>query len=1811
MQYRKLQTKFGKKLVAGLSLCLSAFFLWGTSANATEKETPLVNLAEGLTTVKDSNGNALTNVELLTDEDLYYLQHNETDNKVSGSVVQGIDTSNTGWEAYVEQGAQIDSNAKWIQMDLGASYPIEVINLKRRMYDGVGDITKTNGLGGSALRYTDTVIVIGNKADLSDGYVVYYNDDNDSVELPTGVTKPENVATGGLNEQMAGTYFYMDNTNENGTGYTKLGTTKSARYIRVYSDDPDADEDLMFMELAVYGYRSEDKIQGARPKRVVNNEHPLMIAAAYSDDQWKLGQEEGVGLQGYNTIAGRWNTVADDLKDNTVLMMHSNNLRSFSPHYIGQAYIHGYYKACLEEAYQAGASTMLMLINASSFPGGTHWCITRDTDYHWVDLMFRMYPNFQSVFSTENFWSGNIGGVARSVAQFLEMVNRYGGYLVYSEEGTGVFNTLANQAELRTAIEKYGDSLFYTYKNTAGGNDCLLTQSHIMGSWLAGYTGGWGMLSDSWAWGNNGNGPIYERGSWNKNWKPLTAEPETIYGMQMLNTYLSGGVVYTFEFPEVVYGAIDEKSPAYTHVVERVFRYICNNPGPSRADILNDTEVILYGAVPQSLYAQTVGADNVLGLFHTGRYGAIPSIPTWGTQAQATQKLKETAKKEGASAPVVLSNSDGLLGYGGKDYFDSLYPTLEYLGDAFANQYDGRWHIYNSTVNSDVDQYALLPLEAAEGTARFKTTVEPHTYVILNENDENSIDISLNNYRIDAREIIFNNKYNWAWDGSSATGQGVSNAKRTVYRYMAYYNCVNAKKGVLNLDTPNDLTDTIDQLSPNDNALRTTTFELTSLLAAPTVTVAAGQAPDTDGLVQYNAPLVTYDADTKTATITIETNGWVDLKISDLQFEVDEDAVKIEEEVEEEPEEPEEPETPEVEVTNVAQGKTATGSHAVGSDRAYSKIVDGTTSCGDSDYTNFGDVNAPVWAQIDLGSLHEIEEVQMWRYNRDRRLYNDTVILLSEDSSFNPSKTLVIWNSNNDDEAKWPNAQGSAEMHSLPIGDDPLYEEVPGANNSTPGPGKSFKVYGENVKWLDGTTDGVPTAENNRFKAQYVRVYMNGTSSGGKSNHLIEVKVMGIPYVEKYGDNCNLAQQEGVTITASHEPSSGGGGNARPLTWINDGTKIQAGYSDPGANTGGPIWVQMDLGEQQKVEKLKLYRYWDGTRKYHNTVIMLSPDENFPADSTLVIWNANNTTAGRGGTAVDNWTGDGNGSTGSHIIPSGNDELYTETDAGKEFVVYGDNVQWLDGSTDGVPTANNNRFKSRYIRVYMNGSTAGATNHVIELEVYGEPKLPEVPAEPVYDTNLATRAGVSASAAVSSDRPINRVIDGNKTDNNYTDPGTDAQWIQLDLGIKHQVNNVALWRYTGRPYYNTVVMLSPDKNFAPDTTLVLWNGNGVNGGKNGAAVTSWPGDGNGQTGTHSIPEGTDASYNETADGKVFKVTDSTVKWLNGSTDNIPDGLFDARYVRIYMNGNSANTSNHVVEIEVYGIEGEFVLEDTEAPEQVTGIEAVERYATSAVIGFLPSMDNMGLKGYKLSVNKQGEAATVIELNQTMYEMTGLEPNTTYEVAVIAVDNFGNESAVSETYTFTTRNENDFVVSASVVSGKYEDAQNVTLSVPAGEGEVYYTLDGTEPYDENGNPKGNAVKYSFGENVTISQSCALHAALKLYDKVWPTCAYFYQIGVDMEMDFTAPAAPAEVTVTETAATEATISWSGSDSDIRAFYVYINGEKKAEVNIARSVMMQTSIADLIPGTAYQVYITAIDVAGNESVRSKTVEFVTRVQ
>ena len=104
------------------------------------------------------------------------------------------------------------------------------------------------------------------------------------------------------------------------------------------------------------------------------------------------------------------------------------------------------------------------------------------------------------------------------------------------------------------------------------------------------------------------------------------------------------------------------------------------------------------------------------------------------------------------------------------------------------------------------------------------------------------------------------------------------------------------------------------------------------------------------------------------------------------------------------------------------------------------------------------------WLQVDLGGLHHVEEVNLYRYWNGTRKYHDTVVLLSPDSSFDPTKTLVLWNGNRDADREWPASLSGTqgETHKLPKGEKEEYIETKD--------GKNMKVYGEGVSWLDTDT---------------------------------------------------------------------------------------------------------------------------------------------------------------------------------------------------------------------------------------------------------------------------------------------------------------------------------------------------------------------------------------------------------------------------------------------------------------------------------------------------------------------------------------------------------------------------------------------------------------------------------------------------------------------------------------------------------------------------------------------------------------------
>ncbi|MGV2805610.1 chitin-binding protein, partial [Clostridium perfringens] len=89
--------------------------------------------------------------------------------------------------------------------------------------------------------------------------------------------------------------------------------------------------------------------------------------------------------------------------------------------------------------------------------------------------------------------------------------------------------------------------------------------------------------------------------------------------------------------------------------------------------------------------------------------------------------------------------------------------------------------------------------------------------------------------------------------------------------------------------------------------------------------------------------------------------------------------------------------------------------------------------------------------------------------------------------------------------------------------------------------------------------------------------------------------------------------------------------------------------------------------------------------------------------------------------------------------------------------------------------------------------------------------------------------------------------------------------------------------------------------------------------------------------------------------------------------------------------------------------------DTTAPTAPTGVTASNVATTSATISWNAATDNVGVTNYRI-FNGSTQIGSTSALN---YNLTGLTPNTTYNITVKAVDAAGNISPASNPASFTT------------------------------------------------------------------------------------------------------------------------------------------------------------------------------------------------
>ena len=153
--------------------------------------------------------------------------------------------------------------------------------------------------------------------------------------------------------------------------------------------------------------------------------------------------------------------------------------------------------------------------------------------------------------------------------------------------------------------------------------------------------------------------------------------------------------------------------------------------------------------------------------------------------------------------------------------------------------------------------------------------------------------------------------------------------------------------------------------------------------------------------------------------------------------------------------------------TNVALGKSVTGTDKEPIIGKLEMVTDGDTSAADGSYVELGPFVQSV--TIDLGAEYNIYAVLFWHYHKQARVYYDVIVQVADDPDFITNvKTLF----NNDID----NSAG------LGVGTDMHYIET--------SEGKLVDAKG--------------------VKSRYVRLYSNGNNSN-ELNHYIEVEVFGKP----------------------------------------------------------------------------------------------------------------------------------------------------------------------------------------------------------------------------------------------------------------------------------------------------------------------------------------------------------------------------------------------------------------------------------------------------------------------------------------------------------------------------------------------------------------------------------------------------------------------------------------------------------------------------------------------------------------------------
>lgn len=532
-----------------------------------------------------------------------------------------------------------------------------------------------------------------------------------------------------------------------GDGKTqKTVTGKMAGRTRLHVTLPELNDKSATAEIVVTSTEP-----ATTPRMLVDAEHPLLLVSLYANTKhpawWDNSGIPGVPMQGHNTMEGVWRLIPEDLKPYTAIQLHADD-------YLGHAWggignkenLQKFYEYHVAIAQEKGINLYLTLMT-----GGVPINTFRNLiDMDWLNDLIDNNSCIKGVVFAENHHNGDTGAVAQLTAEYLELFSSKGIYLVLTDIDDAnhrMEKWFENDTLFKTA-QKHHKYLVINSKSTSS-SGYNTVRSFALGTWLSGLADNWGALTDAWAWYEIRYHKLFESvmDTTYEDVRRVYTFPETLFAMNMLQSYVNGGTVFNAEHPFYCTGVYDEASWVLKESIIPTMRYMIANPAATREQVKDEIKAVYHtdSYLPTNFAEGLYGTAQDNNLLQTsGRYRTLPVLSSKLSAAEASA-FGRVLKSADLADKINILNAQ--------------YPELS-TGDAFvetllgggAGQTGRRLLIMNSLFNENKNQSATLTPTDATFATSMGFTLTPHTYLIAHETAD-SIKIDLNNFRTDKDEL--------------------------------------------------------------------------------------------------------------------------------------------------------------------------------------------------------------------------------------------------------------------------------------------------------------------------------------------------------------------------------------------------------------------------------------------------------------------------------------------------------------------------------------------------------------------------------------------------------------------------------------------------------------------------------------------------------------------------------------------------------------------------------------------------------------------------------------------------------------------------------------------------------------------------------------------------------------------------------------------------------------------------------------------------------------------------------------------------